>query len=296
MTTTPHPSVTDPRSAGVRVGIAFVVSATYCLVMLVRPGSDWPAWVVKIMSVGSSAGYELVRSLYHVVGVDHPSTELAQGAYLLLVSGLAPLLAAMLILRARPSSLGCRRPNRFGWRLLLLGFILAMPFLFFMARGGGMQASYLPAMTRAGTTAFIGYYAVNMLTEHFFFHGVLLAALRPTGRWPAAEPSESESENDITGSWPRLRRWLGIGLRHGEQGENAITAWLGLAPGCGFAIFASASLFALVHVGKDWREAVLSFPGGVAIAYVAYRSDSWLIPFLLHSLTAGTTLVLMMWM
>ena len=83
-------------------------------------------------------------------------------------------------------------------------------------------------------------------------------------------------------------------MRRGENGENAVAAWLGLMPGCGFAIFASAALFALIHVGKDWREAALSFPGGLAIAYIAYRGDSWLIPFLLHSMTAGVTLGLVL--
>ena len=50
----------------------------------------------------------------------------------------------------------------------------------------------------------------------------------------------------------------------------------------------------MVHLGKDWREAVLSLPGGIAVAYVAYRGDSWGIPFLLHALTAGTTLGIML--
>ena len=56
----------------------------------------------------------------------------------------------------------------------------------------------------------------------------------------------------------------------------------------------SATLFGVVHIGKDPREMLLSVPGGLALAYVAYRSNSWLIPYILHLATAGTALALMM--
>ncbi len=275
-----------------RAVTAFIIAAIYCLVLLVRPGKLWPAPVAKIMASSSSAVYGFTRSILGTIGVDHPSTELNQGMYLIVVSGLIPLAAALLLLRTTPASLGCRAPNRTGWRLLILGYLLATPFLYFMAKGSGMQTYYLPTMKRAGVAAFLSYYTINMLTEHLLFHGVMLAAFRSSGRWPTTIPGKPTQP--ATGCCTGIKNWLGIGVNYREPGENVAAAWLGLPTGCGFAIIASAVLFALVHVGKDWREAALSFPGGLALAYIAYRGNSWATPFLLHAMTAGTTLGLML--
>ncbi len=285
-------SAVGRRGDGIRVGIAFVVTAFYCLAMLVRPAQIWPEPIVNIMLSSSNAVYEILRAFLSAAGFEHPSPELVNGAYWLTASGIVPLMAAMLLLRATPTSLGCRRLNRTGWRLLVLGFIVAMPFVYFMAMGLGMRAYYLPELARAGGIAFLVYYLIIMLAQHFFFHGVMLAAFRSDGRWPAPLPSAKTGY--VSGCCPRVRRWLGIGLGQRGHVRNTIASWWGLAPGCGFAIFASAALFALVHIGKDWREATLAFPGGLAMAYIAYRGDSWLIPFFLHALTAGATLGLML--
>jgi membrane protease YdiL (CAAX protease family) len=64
--------------------------------------------------------------------------------------------------------------------------------------------------------------------------------------------------------------------------------WIGLPSGCVPAILTSAMLFSLVHVGKDPRELMLSLPGGLALAYISYRTDSWLTVLVLHLATAGT--------
>jgi membrane protease YdiL (CAAX protease family) len=78
--------------------------------------------------------------------------------------------------------------------------------------------------------------------------------------------------------------------RQRERGVlvRRVTSWIGLQSGCVPAVLASAALFALVHVGKDWRELLLSVPGGIVLAYMAYRTNTWLVPFVLHLATAGT--------
>ena len=58
----------------------------------------------------------------------------------------------------------------------------------------------------------------------------------------------------------------------------------------------SALLFAAVHLGKDPRELILSLPGGIALGYISYRTNTWLIPFLLHASTAGMACALMLLM
>jgi len=277
----------------VRLVGVFVVAATYCLLFLVQPGTLWPEPVRELMRACSSVVYTLVTLVLGVLRTDKPSPELSQGLYVAIVAGAIPLLAARLLLRASPGEIGCRRPNRVGWRLLVIGFVFSIPFLVFMARGPGMVAYYLPTAQRAGYAAFLSYYAVNMLTEHFFCHGVLLAAFRADGRWP---PPPAETQAAVKRRWQRLLLLIGLSNAGRRPGQNAATACLQLQPGCGFAILGSATLFGLVHVGKDWREAVLSLPGGLALAFIAYRGNSWLTPFLLHALTAGTTLVLMVFL
>ena len=245
------------------------------------------------MRACSGTVYRVITVVLGIIGADKPSPQLSHGLYLAIVAGIIPLLAARLLLRASLAEIGCRPPNRVGWRLLVIGFVCSIPFLVFMARGPGMVASYLPTAQRTGYAIFVSYYTVNMLTEHFLCHGVLLAAFRADGRWPPppADPPAADRPH-----WQRLLLFIGVSSTQRRPGQTAVTAWLQLQPGCGFAIIGSASLFALVHVGKDWREAVLSLPGGLVLGFIAYRGNSWLTPFLLHALTAGTTLLLMVFL
>jgi len=279
-----------PGGGRLRAGGTFVVAATYCLLFLVRPGPTWPDFVRETMTACTSAVYSRISLLLEWIGVHRPEPVLGQGLYLVVVTGLVPLLAARLLMRAPLTAIGCRRPNRVGWHLLAVAFVLSIPFLVFMALGPGMVAFYMPTVKRAGYALFLSYYAINMLTEHFFLHGVMLAALRSDWRWPTPAPGPEHHDGRL---WRRLLAYIGLGGPSRYPGQSGIAGWLQLAPGCVFAMVGSAALFALVHVGKDWREAVLSIPGGLAVAYIAYRSDSWLTPFLLHAMTAGATLVLM---
>ncbi len=69
------------------------------------------------------------------------------------------------------------------------------------------------------------------------------------------------------------------------RGCQRVTRWIGIPDGCLGAILWSGALFGLVHWGKAGREFLLAFPGGVFLAALAYRCNSWHAPYLLH---AGT--------
>jgi hypothetical protein len=128
-------------------------------------------------------------------------------------------------------------------------------------------------------------YLAGMIGEHFLFHGVMLSAFHPSLRWPNAIPPISARAK----GWRGLLQWLGIA--HPAEGHtpwSRVEHWLGLRDGCLTPILVSAALFALIHVGKDPREAVLSVPGGMAMAFLAYRTDSLLTPLILHLATAGS--------
>jgi len=286
------PSAPPAGRGRLRVAIALIVTFLYCQLFLVGQSKHWPQTLQTWMNGSRNVMNRLIHDLLLRAGVLHPAPKLGQGLFLVLVGIVVPVLAARLIMRTGFRGLGCRLPNRYGWRWLIAGYVVAAPFLVFMARGSGMAAQYLPDARRVGLCAFLSYYLVNMTAEHFLLHGFVLGAFRRDLRWPARR---GPSPSDPSAPWWR-RVLLCLGLSRGSRapGQTRLTAWFQLAPGCGPAIVGSGVLFGLVHVGKDWREAVLSVPGGVALAILAYRSDSWYIPFLLHLATAGTTFALML--
>jgi len=213
------------------------------------------------------------------------------GVYLLVMGAVVPWAVMVVLGRGRARELGFRMPNGIGWRVVLVGYVVALPFQFWMAGDALLAAGYLSQFREAGATTFAGYYLVNMASEHFLLQGVLLAAFRSGLRWPEPAGVAEMSGGRIR----RVFRWLGLAQpTDGAIGLRKVTRWIGLQGGCVFAIVMSGLLFGAVHLGKAPREAVLSVPGGFAIAYVAYRTNSWLTPFALHVVTAGTAFLLML--
>jgi hypothetical protein len=199
----------------------------------------------------------------------------------------------VLVGRGYPGDFGCRRPNVYGWRLIGVGFILSLPFLIWMVGGPEIGAYYLRQLRRAGWVAFLFFYFVNMLGEHFFFHGVLLAAFRLDGRWPAAYAPDPVDRS----RWRGVLQWLGFAAActgHDASVSERVRRWFDLSTGCLWPILGSACLFGLVHVDKDVRELVLSVPGGAILGFLAYRSNSWVTTLILHSGTAAAALLLIL--
>ncbi len=265
--------------------MAIVVATVYCAAMLARPQPSWPAVIRLILAYPSRLLSNLISAGLSNIDAVRAPTELRSGIYLLVAAGIVPWLVLALLGRGRPYDLGFRRPNRLGWRFVVIGYLIALPFLVWMVRGTDFAGPYLRQLQRAGGLTFSLYYFINMLTEHFFFHGALLAVFRVGGRWPAPPPANF----DGTGGLPRILQWMGFTQPPpGVRGMRRVLRAIGLPDGCLLAVLASAMLFGLVHLGKDPRELMLSLPGGIALGYLAYRTNTWLIPFALHLATAGT--------
>ncbi len=274
------------------VVIAIALSVLYGVVFLARPVVSSPPWLVDALRYPSRSVYMLINSAFSMMQGERPAILTRSGIYLLLVAGLVPWAVLGMIRRGRPSDLGFRRPNRYAWRFLAIGYVCSIPFQVWMVRGSGFANPYLGQLERAGAAAFILYYCVNMLTEHFCLHGVILGVCRWDHRWPPPAPTVERDETDSGG---RLLRWVGLAQpTDGARGIRGITRWLGLPDGCLPAMMTSTLLFGLVHLGKNPRELVLSLPGGLALAYIAYRSNTWLTTFVLHLATAGTALLMIL--
>ncbi len=227
----------------------------------------------------------------------------ANAVYFTLIMTVAPAGVMALLRRGRPSEYGTRRPNRQGWRLLIVSYAVALPFLIWMVASPSFIPYYIRDL-RASPATFISSYAVMMFGEHLYLHGVVLALCCPGGRWPeprlacSAEPASPEGAPDRAPAGRgaiALLRWVGFAQAlDGVGGWRGATRWLGLPDGATAALLMSTFLFGLVHWGKDPREFLLSIPGGLASAYLALRGGSWLVPFLLHLATAGTACLLML--
>ncbi len=265
--------------------VAIAVSTVYCTAMLARPQVFLPAPIRLILEYPSGYLSKLISMGLHTLEVAHVGTEVRSGIYLLFAAGIVPWLVLALLGRGRPHDLGLRCPNRLGWRFTVVGYLIALPFLVWMVRGTDFAGPYLRQLQRAGGVAFCLYYFINMLAEHFFFHGALLAVFRVGQRWPAPPPASFDGARGLQ----RVFQWLGFAQPPpGVHGMQRALRWIGLPDGCLLAVLASAMLFGLVHLGKDPRELLLSLPGGVALGYLSYRTNTWLVPFVLHLATAGT--------
>jgi len=288
-----EPGVTlSPEAArSASVVLAVVLVSVYIVAFFVQPLTTWPAWLRDPLRLPKDVMMQAIGQAVRLATGELRSHELRAGLYLFVTSGLLPWMLSAAVGRWRPGDLGFRRPSRYGWRLLAVGYVVAFPFLVWMARGAQFADPYLSQWRRSGAVAFGVYYFAAMLVEHFLLQGVVLATCRPGRRWPAARSDESAGGR----GWRRLLQWVGLAQPIGGGGPSTrLTAWLGLAPRCLPAVLVSGLMFGLVHFGKHPRELLLSLPGGIAQAWMAYRSNTWLIPFALHLATAATTLLLML--
>lgn len=203
-----------------------------------------------------------------------------------------PWVVMAVIGRGRPRDLGIRRPNRIGWRLLIFGYLASFPLLAAMASSPTLQAYYRREIDAYSVAGLFGPYMVVLIAEHFLFHGVYLAVLRPGRRWPIV-PEPAPTEGTRLG---KVLRRLGLAQPTGDaRGVLRVMRWIGLPDACLTAVLLQTVLFGLIHLGKAPAEVAMSFPGGLAMAYVAYRCNSWLVPMLLHAAT-GTTVLVLVWL
>ncbi|MFQ5494039.1 MAG: CPBP family intramembrane glutamic endopeptidase [Phycisphaerae bacterium] len=308
-----------PSRGHVTLGITLAVAySAVFLVPVLPPQVQETAFAIR--RLGLSAITALFSCLDGGALID-----LQRAAYYAVTMVLIPWASLALWKRGRPRDLGLRIPNRFGWRILVAGYVPAVPFLWWMTQSPGFARPYQATFDRGGVGLTLLHYLFVFFAEHFFFHGVLLAICRSDRRWPSVTnvtrvPDSSHgvphSSHGVPHSspqakgggrlppvlpptraaprWVRSLQWIGLGQpAGGAAGFAKIARRIGLPPGCGAAVVCSGLLFAAVHLTKDPRELLLSLPGGLALAYIAYRTNSLLTPFVLHMATAATAALFM---
>jgi hypothetical protein len=268
-----------------------MVMVTAYVGLLLAQLPDIPGTGIRAAADAGQARIQaLLRPMWDWPGITRLTYFHHHGLYLLVVGLAVPWLVTASLGARRPRDIGLRIPNRLAVRVLAVGLAVSLPLLWWMAHSPGIAENYARQFRPTATPAVL-YYAVNMTVEHILLQGLVLALFRPGLRWP-------EPPGLVEGGAPRgLRalRWLGLAQpTEGATGLGRARAWLGLPPDCVPAVLMSGVLFGMVHFGKDTRELLLSFPGGVVSAYVAYRTNSLLTPFVLHLLTALAALGMML--
>lgn len=274
----------------------------YCTLLLVNPPQWLPTVLQNFVRDAQGLVVRIIGGGVKALKGDRSPGELVSAIYFLVIACFIPVFVARIAGRRLPD-LGWRWPNRLALRYFIVALAISSPFLFWMVNSPTIGRPYLAQLDRLGFVAFAAYYLVNMFTEHLLLHGVVLGLARPDGRWPDPAPVPNPAKGLVG-----ILRWLGLAnpthaISSGEgptprtnRRSGALSRWLGLATGCLVPMALSALLFGLVHLGKDSRELILAFPGGLAQAYIAYRSRSWLTPFAIHLATASMALAMMLWM
>ena len=271
------------------VPLSVVACTLYTFVLLVRPDAWCPASILVWYETPRLSITQAIEWILATLDLSLPSFATRYTLYYLVTAAVLPWCALAIFRRGRAHDLGLRCPNRLGLRIILVGTVVSVPCLWWMIRQPGAAQVYAAGFERwAHASALISYLAV-VLAEHFFFLGSVLAVCRHGGRWPPPPPVD----RDATTRWGRTLQWFGLAqTTRNASGLQKTTRWLGLPDGCFVAVVCSGFLFAAVHLGKNPRELLLSLPGGLASAYLAYRCNSWLVPAALHFAVAAVTAAL----
>jgi membrane protease YdiL (CAAX protease family) len=249
--------LSDRDAMGGKVGHTFLgwlVTFLLLFIILVFVWSFWevsaflkPWWVDNILTSWNEN--DQIVALWLVVWV---ILGMILPAALLYLSGL------------KLSDVGMGMPNTLGWRMIILGIVVSIPF--------GLLLS-ISKNNYIGQNLFTPEYLmilVSMIPEHFLVTGVCTALMLPGRRLPSDVSFEPVEGDLIT----KGLRWFGLAQSSASTSSNRILDWFGLTWVSLFAIVASGAVFRMIHLGKNDLELMLSFPGGVAIAYMTIRTKS----------------------
>lgn len=178
----------------------------------------------------------------------------------------------------KPTALGMGRMARYGWRILLVSFVVSLPVLVWLGLRPGMHAYYAGMFRPDGWKPILAN-AIVIVVEHMWIEGVLLALALPGGGF-------AHDEEDP----PREGRLAFLGFGQ-PAGGTTLWTWLGVPPTVLPALIGQALVFGAVHAGKDVGELLSAFPGGFGLGLLTYRIRSVWPSVLLHVGTGAVVLL-----
>lgn len=181
---------------------------------------------------------------------------------------LVPLACLALIGPRRASDIGLRAPSRGLLPILGVALTALAPLSLVMALHPAFRAELDARLS--GSPTFLLAVLFGGLAEHFFFHGVLLAWLHPSGRFP----------DDPMLSAPIVLPFARLGDRRATL-RDALAS-LRIPRSCVLPCLLSAPLFFAIHIGKPSPELWLSVLAGPVLAWLAYRTNGLVAPLVVH--------------
>lgn len=200
---------------------------------------------------------------------------------------LAAILLTVVHYRGRQPWLGPRY-ELYGWFASSIALLLVVPLLTIRFALRGRPAEFGLSLGRPGVWGRDLALAAAVL--------VPLAAL--ASRLPALHPHYLPYRDALADRWLLVPITLGWGA-YFFAWEFFFRGFLlmGLRPRFGrAAIFVQLVPFAMAHFGKPEMEAYASIPGGLCLAWIAWRGESFIWAWLLHWIVATTVnLCVVLW-
>ena len=167
------------------------------------------------------------------------------------------------------------------FKVLLLLYLVALPALIWLSAREDMYQYYQPYI-KEGLWTYLLWTNLIMVFEHVSLQGILVAFMEPA--------FFSGSSEQICGSESNKGKKNKRGLMLVRDFQN----WFRIDPYYYFVILLDGLLFMLIHVGKPLSEVLTAFPGGVFLGLLAFKFKSFLPCYLIHTMTAGTIIFLIM--
>ena len=228
----------------------------------------------------SSLGTTYFSILKNIINLNIPHYQLwvfISGIHFLLV----PLIIGRFFLKFSFRKMGLGGISFSQFKVLLLLYLFALPVLIWLSAREDMYQYYLPYI-KEGLWTYVLWTNLIMVFEHVSLQGILVVFMEPDF-FSGSSEKLSGSENDEGKRTKRGLEWL-----------RDLQNWFSIDPYYYFVILLDSLLFMLIHVGKPLSEVLTAFPGGVFLALLAFKFKSFLPCYLIHTMTAGTIIFLIM--
>ena len=228
----------------------------------------------------SPLGNPYFSILKNIINLNLPHYQLwvvISGIHFLLV----PLIIGRFFLKFSFRKMGLGGISFSQLKVLLLLYLVALPVLIWLSAREDMYQYYQPYI-KEGLWTYGFWTNLIMVFEHVSLQGILVAFMEPD--------FFSGSSEKLSGSTSNEGKRIKGGLKWVRDLQN----WFSIDPYYYFVILLDGLLFMLIHVGKPLSEVLTAFPGGMFLALLAFKFKSFLPCYLIHTMTAGTIIFLIM--
>lgn len=229
--------------------------------------SIWPAYVAFIEKI---------------IGINLPDYQtwvLGSGLHLFLI----PLFVGRLLLKMPFRKMGIQGISSDQTKALIVLYLFALPFLVWLATREEMYY-YYEFYIEEGLWKYLIWTNLNIFCEHVFLQGIFLSFLEPD--------FFEESIGEVAKPGNKRKKANRVEKERRERWGKILKDWFRVDTYYLIIFFLDGVLFMLIHLGKPLSELFLALPGGFFLVFLAFRFRSFLPCYLIHVMTGGTIISL----